>query len=239
MMLELVTTSGQRIRRRPHFTFTRTTPGVVEWSTHLTFSQASRRVKGRMEIRRIAELRALGAATGAMELSDVRLVTARSRVVLPDRPAAGGRRGATFDWKWDVANKHQDSVWLGAVNGGLYIVLKAENYVRPGVNIHYTRRPLNDPPSWSGGGKGNLDLGGQPAGASAGRASKRASRCISTPGDALSSAARRSSGATGISIRVASRTITPSIWRTRRRPPPTSSTCTRATGSIHTSTIRS
>ena len=161
MMLEVVTTSGQRIRPEASgFAFTRTTPGVVEWSTHLTFSQASAELKGRMEFDGSLSYRiALGASASAMELSDVRLVTARtpsSATLMIGLQQEAGAAPATFDWKWDVANKHQDSVWLGAVNGGLRIVLKADNYVRPGVNIHYTRRPLNDPPSWSGGGKGGM-----------------------------------------------------------------------------------
>ena len=66
----------------------------------------------------------------------------------------GGYRSGEIDWKWDVARKHQDALWLGDVNAGLRVQLRAENYVRPMVNIHYPRQPLNDPPSWSGGGKG-------------------------------------------------------------------------------------
>ncbi len=70
----------------------------------------------------------------------------------------GGAAPATLDWKWDVAKKHQDALWLGDVNAGLRVQLRAENYVRPMVNIHYPRQPLNDPPSWSGGGKGGITL---------------------------------------------------------------------------------
>ena len=53
-------------------------------------------------------------------------------------------------WRWNVEQKNQDSVWLGAVNAGLRVQLKAENYIRPSVNIHYKRRPLNNPPSCCG-----------------------------------------------------------------------------------------
>ncbi len=63
-----------------------------------------------------------------------------------------------FDWKWDVANKNQDSVWLGAVNGGLRLQLRGENYERPGVNIHYQRRPLNAPPAWWNEGRGGVSF---------------------------------------------------------------------------------
>ncbi len=68
---------------------------------------------------------------------------------------AGGLCPDEFDWKWDVANKDQDSVWIGAVQGGLRLQLKDEKYVRPAVNIHYKRRPLVEP-SWANGGKGGI-----------------------------------------------------------------------------------
>jgi hypothetical protein len=70
----------------------------------------------------------------------------------------GGAAPASLDWKWDAAKKHQDALWLGDVNAGLRVQLRAENYVRPMVNIHYPRQPLNDPPSWSGGGKGGITV---------------------------------------------------------------------------------
>ena len=69
----------------------------------------------------------------------------------------GGAAQLPVDWKWDV-KKHQDAHWMGDVNAGLRVRLTAENYVRPMINIHYPRQPLNDPPSWSGGGKGGIKI---------------------------------------------------------------------------------
>ncbi|MEK0449141.1 MAG: hypothetical protein RL088_1409 [Verrucomicrobiota bacterium] len=69
----------------------------------------------------------------------------------------GGAAQLPVDWKWDV-RKHQDAHWMGDVNAGLRVRLTAENYVRPMINIHYPRQPLNDPPSWSGGGKGGIKI---------------------------------------------------------------------------------
>ena len=42
----------------------------------------------------------------------------------------GGIRDSDWKWKWDIS-KNQDMLWVGAVNGGLRVKLKAENYVRP------------------------------------------------------------------------------------------------------------
>lgn len=63
----------------------------------------------------------------------------------------GGAARLPVDWKWDVS-KHQDAHWMGDVNAGLRVRLTAENYVRPMINIHYPRQPLNLPPSWGTGG---------------------------------------------------------------------------------------
>ncbi len=68
---------------------------------------------------------------------------------------AGGLCPDEFSWKWDVAHKNQDSVWIGAVHGGMRLQLKDEKYIRPAINIHYHRRPLVEP-SWANGGKGGV-----------------------------------------------------------------------------------
>jgi hypothetical protein len=50
-------------------------------------------------------------------------------------------------------------LWVGGVNGGLRVKWKAENYVRPLVNIYYEFGPLKLPPSWGNGGKGGVSVG--------------------------------------------------------------------------------
>ena len=47
---------------------------------------------------------------------------------------------------------------LDAVNGGLRVKLKAENYVRPLINVYYKFGPLKLPPSWGNEGKGGVDI---------------------------------------------------------------------------------
>ena len=69
----------------------------------------------------------------------------------------GGIRDSDLIWKWDVS-KNQDMLWIGEVNGGLRIKLKAENYVRPLINVYYKFGPLKLPPSWGNEGKGGVSV---------------------------------------------------------------------------------
>ena len=65
----------------------------------------------------------------------------------------GGFRPAEFSWTWD-RTKNQDALWLGDVNAGMQIGLRAENYSRPLNTNFYLSKPLNLPPSWWNNGKG-------------------------------------------------------------------------------------
>ena len=69
----------------------------------------------------------------------------------------GGRRPERWRWKWGPA-RHQDSVWIGAVTGGLQCKLKGPDYRWPLVNIHYRRRPLLMPEAWHNAGKGGCTI---------------------------------------------------------------------------------
>jgi len=72
----------------------------------------------------------------------------------------GGIRTPDWKWKWDVT-KNQDMLWVSAVNGGLRIKWKAENYVRPLVNIYYKFSPLKMPPSWANDANGGVNVSEQ------------------------------------------------------------------------------
>jgi len=50
-------------------------------------------------------------------------------------------------------------LWIGNVNGGLRMKWKAENYVRPLVNIYYEFGRLHLPPSWGNSQKGGVTVG--------------------------------------------------------------------------------
>lgn len=69
----------------------------------------------------------------------------------------GGLRSSQWQWRWDTT-KNQDMLWIGDVNGGLHIKWKAENYIRPLINIYYSFGPLHLPPSWGNGGKGGVNV---------------------------------------------------------------------------------
>jgi len=70
----------------------------------------------------------------------------------------GGVRPDTVKWKWDVANKNQDAVWIGNVNAGLYYNLRDENYVRPLNTNFYLQKPLLLPKSWGNDNKGGIQI---------------------------------------------------------------------------------
>jgi hypothetical protein len=69
----------------------------------------------------------------------------------------GGYRPEKWSWKWDQ-KKHQDSVWVGNVTGGLQCKLKGPDYRWPLVNIHYHHRPLLMPEAWFNDGKGGCKV---------------------------------------------------------------------------------
>ncbi|WP_316831285.1 glycoside hydrolase domain-containing protein [Pedobacter aquatilis] len=70
----------------------------------------------------------------------------------------GGVRPDTVKWKWDVAHKNQDAVWIGNVNAGLYYNLRDENYVRPLNTNFYLQKPLVLPKSWGNDDKGGIQI---------------------------------------------------------------------------------
>ncbi|RYD27819.1 MAG: hypothetical protein EOP86_23990, partial [Verrucomicrobiaceae bacterium] len=99
------------------------------------------------------------AVSGSRHVGGIRLETPRTletATLSTGLGQEGGRAPESLDWKWDVAQKHQDSLWLGTVNGGLRVLLKDDRHVRAAVNIHYTRRPLHEPVSWANGGDGGI-----------------------------------------------------------------------------------
>ncbi len=69
----------------------------------------------------------------------------------------GGLRPETFDWAWDP-KKNQDALWIGTVNAGMQVELRAENYSRPLNTNFYLSKPLNMPPSWWNEGQGKVSV---------------------------------------------------------------------------------
>lgn len=66
-----------------------------------------------------------------------------------------GEKGCQIRTGNNVEN-HQDALWLGAVNGGMQIRWKDENYSPPLVNIYYKYHKLRIPVSWGNSGRGGV-----------------------------------------------------------------------------------
>ena len=63
-----------------------------------------------------------------------------------------------LNFKWDN-QKQQDSIFIGCVNCGMRVKLKAENYIRPLINIFYKNLPLRTPTeTWDNKGKGGINV---------------------------------------------------------------------------------
>lgn len=61
-------------------------------------------------------------------------------------------------FKWDN-QKQQDSIFIGCVNCGMRLKLKAEQYIRPLVNIFYKNLPLKTPvETWDNNGLGGIEV---------------------------------------------------------------------------------
>ncbi|MFE2733256.1 glycoside hydrolase domain-containing protein [Streptomyces sp. NPDC059349] len=64
----------------------------------------------------------------------------------------------SFSWKWDVAARNQDALWLGDVNAGLQLSFRDENYRRPLNSNFYRESPLVEPKSWCNNGEGGISI---------------------------------------------------------------------------------
>lgn len=95
-----------------------------------------------------------------LKIKDIRLevpVAKEKSTYMMGLNREGGLRPGSWKWQWDTT-KNQDALWLGAVNGGLRLKWKAENYKLPLVNIYYKFEPLRLPPSWGNENKGGVTV---------------------------------------------------------------------------------
>lgn len=61
-------------------------------------------------------------------------------------------------FRWDN-NKQQDCIFIGSVNCGMRVKFKAEDYIRPLINIFYKNLPLRVPTAtWDNNGKGGIKV---------------------------------------------------------------------------------
>ncbi len=150
-------------------------PGAVVWEAENNAGDLVMKIAARMEFDGFVDYKVAVTARRDTSVSDVRLEVpfsedcARYMMGLGFK---GGLRPETFDWAWDQ-QKNQDALWLGAVNAGMQVALRAENYSRPLNTNFYLSKPLNLPPSWWNEGKGKVEV--RTASAEGTKAGKKAS----------------------------------------------------------------
>lgn len=149
--------------------FTEEVPSTLGWSVRNVSEEVELLVEARAEFDGFLAYTMTLSPLKDMEVKDIRLevplTPAMSRYMM-GMGKTGGVRPDAWNWKWDVAKKSQDSVWLGGVNGGLRIKLKGKNYRRQLVNIYYQLHPLNLPESWGNEGRGGVEIAASPQGTS-------------------------------------------------------------------------
>jgi len=65
-------------------------------------------------------------------------------------------KAENLDFKWDN-DKQQDCIFIGSVNCGMRVKFKAEDYIRPLINIFYKNLPLRVPEeTWDNHGSGGI-----------------------------------------------------------------------------------
>ena len=141
--------------------FIKQTPGTVIWESRSTGDSFTLKCRAQMEFDGHIEYNLTLSSDETVSVRNICLEIPLQRDVakyLMGMGCKGGNRPESLDWKWDVANKQQDSLWIGDVNAGLQLKLKGENYSRPLINIYYRYKPLNLPPSWGNDGKGGCEV---------------------------------------------------------------------------------
>jgi hypothetical protein len=190
--------------RRPRFT--KETAGVVAWEAENRAGGVLMTLRARLEFAGFADFKVALTAAADTDVSDIRLE-------IPLKPDCarymmglgfkGGERPETFDWSWD-RKKNQDALWIGAVNAGLQVSLRAENYSRPLTTNFYLSKPLNMPPSWWNEGKGGVSIR---ALHSSEAKARRAPAASSRPGGAGAAAAVRPPSVVLVTARSGPRTL--------------------------------
>lgn len=140
--------------------FTEKTPSKVSWNVVNQSEEFALTCTGTMEFDGFVDYRLKLKAKKAVNVKDIRLevpVVKQMAEYMMGLGREGGARPPELQWQWDTT-KNQDMLWLGAVNGGLRIKWKAQNYVRPLVNIYYKFSPLRMPASWGNKGLGGVNV---------------------------------------------------------------------------------
>jgi hypothetical protein len=137
-------------------------PGATSWVTKLSNEAVVITLKGRAEYDGYIGYSAIVTPLKDTPVDDIRLeipLRPEKATYMMGLDKEGGFAPKEWNWRWDVINKHQDEVWMGAVNGGLKVKLKGKNYRRQLVNIYYPFGPLKEPESWGNNHAGGVTIG--------------------------------------------------------------------------------
>ena len=140
--------------------FTKSSAGAIAWESEDRAGGLTMTVSARMEFDGFVDYRVSISAAQDVPVSDIRLeipFNGDRASYMMGLGFKGGLRPASFEWSWDP-KKNQDALWIGNVNTGLQISLRAENYSRPLNTNFYLSKPLNMPPSWWNAGKGSVSV---------------------------------------------------------------------------------
>jgi len=163
MRLRLIDAKGRELDCGPSFLGARLSqqgPGAVVWDAENCTGDLVMKVSAQMELDGFVDLKVTIIARNDLDLADIRLEVPFSRECaryMMGLGFKGGLRPKAFDWAWDQ-KKNQDALWLGAVNAGMQVGWRAENYSRPLNTNFYLSKPLNMPPSWWNGGRGAVEV---------------------------------------------------------------------------------
>ncbi|WP_439584991.1 glycoside hydrolase domain-containing protein [Dyadobacter bucti] len=137
------------------------TPGTVGWSATSSSQNISLDIKAHIEFDGFVAYEMKVTALQDIALSDIFMDIPMNRDAagyMMGLNLKGGKRPATYDWKWEVATKNQDGAWIGDVNAGLNFSLRDEKYVRPLNTNFYLQKPLLLPASWGNDNKGGIRI---------------------------------------------------------------------------------
>ncbi|MCC6398188.1 MAG: hypothetical protein IT282_14340 [Bacteroidetes bacterium] len=145
--------------------FVEANPSAIRWHVTNTSKECEIVCEGRLEFDGFMEYALTFKTLEPLNIHDIRLEVPLRKECTPYMMGLhheGGLRPPRWEWHWDTT-RNQDMLWIGDVNGGLRLRWKAENYIRPLINLYYGYGPLHMPSSWGNGGKGGVtvnDTGG-------------------------------------------------------------------------------
>jgi hypothetical protein len=135
-------------------------PSAVHWSVTNKSEACEVLCEGYVEFDGFMEYALTLKSNRPFRVRDIRLEVPMNKECTPYMMGLhheGGLRPARWEWHWDTT-RNQDMLWTGNVNGGLRLKWRAENYVRPLINLYYGYGPLRMPPSWGNAGKGGVTV---------------------------------------------------------------------------------